>query len=79
MRQEFFTLKPSEKSPPQPLTSLNLDTGMQSMFETDSDGVQIYRVRFDVSEFQPEEIQVSSVFKGFRFRLGEGGGDWWIK
>ncbi|KAK3797314.1 hypothetical protein RRG08_014942 [Elysia crispata] len=57
MRQEFFTLKPSEKSS-QPLTSLNLDTGMHSMFETDSDGVQRYRVRFDVSEFQPEEIQV---------------------
>ncbi|GFO35004.1 major egg antigen [Plakobranchus ocellatus] len=59
MRQEFFTLKPSEKpAPSQPLTSLNLETGMQSMFETDSDGVQRYRVRFDVSEFQPEEIQV---------------------
>ncbi|RUS86381.1 hypothetical protein EGW08_005831 [Elysia chlorotica] len=57
MRQEFFTLKPSEK-PSQPLTSLNLDTGMHSMVETDSDGVQRYRVRFDVSEFQPEEIQV---------------------
>ncbi|GFS17958.1 major egg antigen [Elysia marginata] len=57
MRQEFFTLKPSEK-PNQPLTSLNLDGGLQTMYETDADGVQRYRVRFDVSEFQPEEIQV---------------------
>lgn len=57
MRQEFFTLRPSEK-PSQPLTSLNLDSGLQSMFETDQDGVQRYRVRFDVSEFRPEEIQV---------------------
>ncbi|BFZ15718.1 hypothetical protein BsWGS_18757 [Bradybaena similaris] len=57
MRQEFFTLKPSEKST-QSLTSMNLDTGMRSMFETDADGIQRFRIRFDVCEFQPEEIQV---------------------
>ncbi|CAG5128517.1 unnamed protein product [Candidula unifasciata] len=57
MRQDFFTLKPTGKSP-QSLTSMNLDTGIRSMFETDTDGVQRFRVRFDVSEFQPEEIQV---------------------
>ncbi|BFZ04957.1 hypothetical protein BsWGS_07996 [Bradybaena similaris] len=57
MRQDFFTLKPAGKSP-QALTPMNLDAGMRSMFETDADGVQRFRVRFDVSEFQPEEIQV---------------------
>jgi HSP20 family molecular chaperone IbpA len=57
MRQDFFTLKPTGKSP-QALTPMNLDTGMRSMFETDADGVERFRVRFDVSEFQPEEIQV---------------------
>uniref|UniRef100_A0A0B7ASS1 SHSP domain-containing protein n=1 Tax=Arion vulgaris TaxID=1028688 RepID=A0A0B7ASS1_9EUPU len=57
MRQDFFTLKPTGKSP-QGLTSLNLDTSMRSMYETDADGVQRFKVRFDVSEFQPEEIQV---------------------
>uniref|UniRef100_A0A0B7ATA4 SHSP domain-containing protein n=1 Tax=Arion vulgaris TaxID=1028688 RepID=A0A0B7ATA4_9EUPU len=57
MRHEFFTLKPAEKSTPG-LTSMNLDTGMRSMFETDADGIQRFRVRFDVNEFKPEEIQV---------------------
>lgn len=57
MRQDFFTLKPTGKSP-QALSPMNLDAGMRSMFETDADGVQRFRVRFDVSEFQPEEIQV---------------------
>ncbi|XP_059170873.1 major egg antigen-like [Physella acuta] len=57
MREEFFTLKPTGKSP-QGLTSMNLDTGMKSLFETDADGIQRFKVRFDVTEFQPEEIQV---------------------
>ncbi|XP_005113030.1 major egg antigen [Aplysia californica] len=57
MRRDFFTLKPAEKSP-QALASINLDTGMKSMFEADADGVQRFKVRFEVSEFQPEEIQV---------------------
>ena len=58
MRSDFFTLKPSEKAP-QALASVDLDTGIKSMFETEADGSQKFKVRFDVSEFKPEEIQVS--------------------
>jgi len=56
MRSDFFTLKPSEK--PQAMASVDLDTGIKSMFETEADGSQKFKVRFDVSEFKPEEIQV---------------------
>jgi len=56
MRQDFFTLKPAEKS--QALATADLDTGVKSMYESDAEGKQHFRVRFDVSEFQPEEIQV---------------------
>ena len=59
MRQDFFTLKPAEKS--QALATADLDTGVKSMYESDAEGKQHFRVRFDVSEFQPEEIQVSTV------------------
>lgn len=58
MRQEFFVLKPSEKQ--QTPTSphfVNLDT-LKTAFETDGEGRQVFRVRFDVSEFQPEEVNV---------------------
>ncbi|KAL8568131.1 hypothetical protein ACOMHN_027654 [Nucella lapillus] len=60
MRQEFFVLKPSEKQVTSTCSSPSRVTmdAMRSMFETDSDGQQIFRVRFEVSEFQPEEVKV---------------------
>lgn len=54
MRQEFFVLKPSEK---QTTTYTSVDS-LRTAFETDSEGRQVFKVRFDVTEFKPEEVQV---------------------
>ncbi|PVD34023.1 hypothetical protein C0Q70_05285 [Pomacea canaliculata] len=56
MRQEFFVLKPSEKQAS--TNSLANVSSLKTAFETDSSGRQMFRVRFDVSEFRPEEVQV---------------------
>ncbi|XP_076471346.1 small heat shock protein p36-like [Babylonia areolata] len=62
MRQDFFVLKPSEKQVPAPPTSSphfpNMDSAVKAAFDVDSQGRQIFRVRFDVSEFKPEEVSV---------------------
>lgn len=54
MRNEFFTLKPVDriKNSPDRLDEL------KTIYETDPYGNQKFKVRFDVSEFRPEEIQV---------------------
>ncbi|KAK6191337.1 hypothetical protein SNE40_003055 [Patella caerulea] len=57
MRKDFFTLKPSEKLDQNRRESGQFDS-LKSFYEVDSDGVTKFKVRFDVSEFQPEEIQV---------------------
>lgn len=54
IRNEFFTLKPADKTRNSPDRLDNLKT----IFETDPFGNQRFKVRFDVSEFKPEEIQV---------------------
>ncbi|XP_033751349.1 major egg antigen-like [Pecten maximus] len=56
MKNEFFKLKPTEKS-----GSCNaVDTldNLKTIFVNDLHGGQKFKVRFDVSEFRPEEIQV---------------------
>ncbi|XP_046580701.1 major egg antigen-like [Haliotis rubra] len=53
MRHDFFTLKPSEKR----ASIIQMDNN-KTLFETDSEGRQKFKVRFDVSEFKAEEIQV---------------------
>lgn len=54
IRNEFFTLKPVDriKNSPDRLDDL------KTIYETDPYGNQKFKVRFDVSEFRPEEIQV---------------------
>ncbi|KAK7477579.1 hypothetical protein BaRGS_00031184 [Batillaria attramentaria] len=55
MRQEFFVLKPAGKQTP--TTLVNMDS-LKTLYDTDSSGRQVFRVRFEVSEFKPEEVQV---------------------
>ncbi|XP_041367384.1 major egg antigen-like isoform X2 [Gigantopelta aegis] len=55
MRQDFFTLKPTEKAAP---LSPNKIQNVQSVFDMDSEGRPRFKVRFEVSEFKPDEIQV---------------------
>lgn len=62
IRKDFFTLKPTDNHIGNGSIGNhvgidnNMDT-MNSMFESDGTG-QRFKVRFDVSEFRPEEIQV---------------------
>lgn len=56
MRSEFFTLKPSEKTGRPSVTKL--DSSIISAYEADEDGIQKFKMRFEVSEFKPDEIQV---------------------
>ncbi|KAK7098745.1 small heat shock protein p36-like [Littorina saxatilis] len=55
MRQEFFVLKPADRK--QSVQFVNMDM-LKTALETDSDGRHMFRVRFDVSEFKPEEVNV---------------------
>lgn len=54
LRSDFFTLKPVDKIRNSPERLDQLKTN----YETDPFGNQKFMVRFDVSEFRPEEIQV---------------------
>lgn len=58
MRDEFFTLKPGLAD--RRASSIGLDKigALRTVYETESDGHQRFKVRFDVSEFKPDEIQV---------------------
>ena len=62
IRKDFFTLKPTENHIGNGSinnhvgTDSSVDT-LNSLFESDGTG-QRFKVRFDVSEFRPEEIQV---------------------
>ncbi|XP_076450464.1 small heat shock protein p36-like isoform X2 [Babylonia areolata] len=57
MRHDFLSLKPSEKQAALSPGMGTLDV-MRSLFDTNSEGHQVFRVRFEVSEFQPEEVKV---------------------
>lgn len=58
MRDEFFTLKPGLAD--RRASSIGLDKigSLRTVYETEADGSQRFKVRFDVSEFKPDEIQV---------------------
>lgn len=58
MRDEFFTLKPGLAD--RRASSIGLDKigTLRTVYETEADGSQRFKVRFDVSEFKPDEIQV---------------------
>lgn len=58
MRDEFFTLKPGLAD--RRASSIGLDKigALRTVYETQPDGHQRFKVRFDVSEFKPDEIQV---------------------
>lgn len=58
MRDEFFTLKPG--APDRRASTIGLDKigALRTVYETDGEGQQRFKVRFDVSEFKPDEIQV---------------------
>ncbi|KAK3103126.1 hypothetical protein FSP39_016686 [Pinctada imbricata] len=53
IRNEFFTLKPSEKLG----GTVDKVDNLSTVYETEASGRR-FKVRFDVSEFRPEEIQV---------------------
>lgn len=55
MRNEFFKLKPTEKADSSAVDTLD---NLKTIFVNDLHGGQKFKVRFDVSEFRPEEIQV---------------------
>lgn len=59
MRDEFFMLKPGLPADRRAST-IGLDKigALRTVYEEDSEGHQRFKVRFDVSEFRPEEIQV---------------------
>lgn len=54
IRNEFFTLQPADKS----VTRVDRTDNLKTVFEDDGHGGFIFKVRFDVVEFSPEEIQV---------------------
>ncbi|XP_045175088.1 small heat shock protein p36-like [Mercenaria mercenaria] len=58
MRDEFFTLKPGLADRRASTIGLDKIGALRTVYETEADGQQRFKVRFDVSEFKPEEIQV---------------------
>ena len=58
MRDEFFTLKPGLADRRASTIGLDKIGALKTVFEEGSDGNQRFKVRFDVSEFKPDEIQV---------------------
>lgn len=59
MRDEFFRLKPGMPEDRRAST-IGLDKigSLRTVYEEDTEGHQRFKVRFDVSEFRPDEIQV---------------------
>ncbi|CAE1283433.1 unnamed protein product [Acanthosepion pharaonis] len=55
MRNEFFTLAPTDTSTGDKFSKID---GFRSLYEFDDQGNRKFKVRFDVSDFSPEEIQV---------------------
>lgn len=58
MRDEFFTLKPGLADRRASTIGLDKIGALRTVYETQADGQQRFKVRFDVSEFKPDEIQV---------------------
>ncbi|KAL4225001.1 Hsp20/alpha crystallin [Mactra antiquata] len=58
MRDEFFTLKPGSADRRASTIGLDKIGALRTVYETDGEGSQRFKVRFDVSEFKPDEIQV---------------------
>jgi len=58
MRDEFFTLKPGIADRRCSTIGLDKIGALSTVYEQDSTGQQRFKVRFDVSEFKPDEIQV---------------------
>lgn len=58
MRDEFFTLKPDIAERRASTIGLDKIGALRTVYETEADGQQRFKVRFDVSEFKPDEIQV---------------------
>ena len=58
MRDEFFTLKPGLADRRESTIGLDKIGALSTVYETEKDGHQRFKVRFDVSEFKPDEIQV---------------------
>lgn len=58
MRDEFFTLKPGLADRRASTIGLDKIGTLRTVYETQADGQQRFKVRFDVSEFKPDEIQV---------------------
>lgn len=54
IRNEFFTLQPADKS----ITRVDRTDNLKTVFENDGQGNFTFKVRFDVAEFSPEEIEV---------------------
>lgn len=58
MRDEFFTLKPGLADRRESTIGLDKLGALSTVYEQDSAGQQRFKVRFDVSDFKPDEIQV---------------------
>lgn len=58
MRDEFFTLKPGLADRRASTIGLDKIGALRTVYETEASGQQRFKVRFDVSEFKPDEIQV---------------------
>lgn len=58
MRDEFFMLKPGLADRRASTIGLDKIGALRTVYEEDTEGHQKFKVRFDVSEFRPEEIQV---------------------
>ncbi|XP_052218132.1 major egg antigen-like isoform X2 [Dreissena polymorpha] len=58
MRDEFFTLKPGLADRRASTIGPDKLGTLQTLYDTDAEGHKSFKVRFDVSEFKPDEIQV---------------------
>ncbi|KAL3841362.1 hypothetical protein ACJMK2_019520 [Sinanodonta woodiana] len=58
IRNEFFHLKPGLAERRASTIGLDKIDSLKTVYEQDAQGNQRFKVRFDVSEFKPEEIQV---------------------
>lgn len=58
MRDEFFTLKPGIADRRASTIGPDKLGRLTTLYETEASGQQKFKVRFDVSEFKPDEIQV---------------------
>ena|SRR6218665_534556 len=60
MRRDFFRLKPDEMGRRGSSENLLEKMDLKNMFYDVKDGTKVFRVSFDVSQFQPEEINVKT-------------------